>query len=303
MEWALVLSGGGAKGLAYVGMFKAFKELGYPEPDFIAGCSMGAIIGGLYASGMKIKDMENFFNSDFEVGDYIEVFHNKFGHTRISKVVQISTGLNNLYKEKGIDSGEQTLNLFKKLFCYQKFENLKIPFACNATELCEGKEVLIDSGFLAHAARASSSYPICFAPFELNGKVYVDGCVKNNTPVWIAKEKGYKNIMAVTLGAFENINEEEVDSVFSVVLRSMEVAASQNPPNEKNIPSHLLNIDTETPSYDFSNPQAVIKKGYDAVMANKKDLDVFFKSGFAGSMGRRKLRKKVIKRLNNERIF
>ncbi len=303
MKWSLVLSGGGAKGLAYIGMLKAFEELKFPKPDFIAGCSMGAIIGGLYASGMEVEEMEAFFSTDFEVGDYIEVFNTKLGHTRFSKIFQIGAGLNNLYKEKGIDSGEQTHTLLKKLFCYQKFENLKIPFACNATELCEGNEVLIDTGFLADAVRASSSYPICFAPFEFNEKVYVDGCVKNNTPVWIAKERGYKNILAVTLGNFQEQDENDLDSVFAIVLRSMETAASQNPIAEKNIPSHLLNIDTENASYDFSNPQAVIEKGYRVVMDNKKNLELFFKPGFSGKIARYRLRKEAKEKINNERIF
>jgi len=61
MKWALVLSGGGAKGLAYIGMFKALEELEYPLPDCIVGCSMGAIIGGLYASGMTVDEMISFF--------------------------------------------------------------------------------------------------------------------------------------------------------------------------------------------------------------------------------------------------
>ncbi len=303
MKWALVLSGGGARGLAYIGMLKAFRELKYPEPNFIAGCSMGAIIGGLYATGTRIEEMEFFFSKNFKLGDYIDVFKYDFKSQWISKILKIGTGLNNLFHKKGIDSGENSYILFKRLFCYQRFENLRIPFACNATELCSGEEVLFESGFLFDAVRASSSYPICFAPFELNGKVFVDGCIKNNTPIWIAKKKGFKNVLAVTLGTFKEKNNNEFESIMSVLLRSMEVAASSINPKEESIPTHILDIDTETESYDFSDPERQIRQGYEITMQNKETLDDFFKPGITGLINRIKLKKKTKEILKNERIF
>ncbi len=303
MKWALVLSGGGARGLAYIGMLKAFKELKYPQPDYIVGCSMGAIIGGLYASGMTIEEMEDFFSKDFDPGDYIDVFKHNFKSQWMSKVLKIGTGLSNLLHKKGIDSGENTHRLFKKLFCYQKFENLNIPFACNATELCSGEEYVFESGFLSDAVRASSSYPICFAPFELDNKVFVDGCVKNNTPIWIAKRKGYKNILAVTLGTFQKKTKAEFESIASVILRSLDVAASTIDPKKDSIPTHILDLDSKTPSYDFSLPENQLKFGYEITMSNKDILDKFFKSGIAGYINRFKLKRKTKELLKNERIF
>ncbi|WP_206183432.1 patatin-like phospholipase family protein [Treponema pedis] len=109
MKWALVLSGGGARGIAYVGMLKAFNELNYPQPNCIVGCSMGAVIGGLYASGMTVNEMISFFSNGFNLSDYVEVSKFSLGHTKISKILQLGAGLNNLINKQGIDSGEKKL--------------------------------------------------------------------------------------------------------------------------------------------------------------------------------------------------
>lgn len=303
MKWALVLSGGGAKGLAYIGMFKALEELEYPLPNCIVGCSMGAIIGGLYASGMTVDEMISFFSKDFNLTDYLDVSHLGFGLTKLTKLLQIGASLNNLISHQGADSGERSLTLFKKLSCYQTFDQLKIPFYCNATDLCEGNEVVFDKGFLADAMRASYSYPGFFAPFNYNGKLFVDGCVKNNTPVWIAKEKGFKNILAVTLGTFKTINNDGLDSSISVLTRCLEVAAIRSDYSGRNTPTHILDIDTDMVSHDFSDPLSQIQMGYSITMNNKKELLEFFQKGFSGFLNRRRMTKKTIKRLKNEKVF
>lgn len=303
MEWALVLSGGGAKGLAYIGMFKALEELGYPLPNCIVGCSMGAIIGGLYASGMTIDEMTSFFSKGFNLTDYLDVSHLGFGQTKLTKILQIGASLNNLISHQGADSGEKSLTLFKKLSCYQTFDKLKIPFYCNATDLCEGNEVVFEEGFLAHAMRASSSYPGFFAPFKHNGQIFVDGCLKNNTPVWIAREKGFKNILAVTLGTFKTIDDSDIDSSIAVLTRCMEVAAIRGNYCLKNTPTHILDINMSTAAHDFSDPLYQIQQGYAITMNNRKNLLEFFQDGLSGFLCRRKMTKEVIRRLKDEKVF
>ena len=304
MKWALVLSGGGAKGLAYIGMFKALEELNCPLPDCIVGCSMGAIIGGLYASGMTVDEMISFFSKGFDLTDYLDVSHLGFGLTKLTKLLQIGARLNNLISHQGADSGERSLTLFKKLSCYQTFDQLKIPFYCNATDLCEGNEVVFDKGLLADAMRASYSYPGFFAPFNYNGKLFVDGCVKNNTPVWIAKEKGFKNILAVTLGTFKAINNDDIDSSIAILTRCLEVASIRSDYRVCNTPTHILDIDMKkTAAYDFSDPLYPIQHGYAVTMNNRENLLDFFQDGISGFLYRRKMTKKVIRRLKNEKVF
>ncbi|WP_024469674.1 patatin-like phospholipase family protein [Treponema pedis] len=303
MKWALVLSGGGARGIAYVGMLKAFNELNYPQPNCIVGCSMGAVIGGLYASGMTVNEMISFFSNGFNLSDYVEVSKFSLGHTKISKILQLGAGLNNLINKQGIDSGEKSYTLFKKLSCYQTFEQTQIPFYCNAVDLCEGKEIIFKSGFLADAMRASSSYPGFFSPYRYSGKLFVDGCVRHNTPVWIAKEKGFKNILAVTLGVFKTKPETEFESAISILTRCLETAVSAAGYTKKDSPTYILDLDSNTAAYDFSDPSYLIQLGYSLTMKSKKELDAFFTKGISGYLLRKQAAKKTAERLKHERIF
>lgn len=303
MKWALVLSGGGARGITYVGMLKAFEELQFPQPDCIVGCSMGAIIGGLYASGMTVDEMRAFFLNNFNLNNYIDISNFHLGHSKIAKILQFGAGLNNLLTGQGVDSGEKSYTLFKKLSCYQTFEQTRIPFYCNAVDLCEGKEFILESGFLANAMRASSSYPGFFKPYRYNGKLCVDGCVRHNTPVWIAKEKGYKNILAVTLGTFKIKTETELDSTLSVLIRCLDVAVSGTQSVTNDSPTYILDLDSSRASYDFSDPAYLIQLGYSITMKYAEDLHAFFKRGISGYINRRKLAKETMARLKYERIF
>ena len=301
MKWALVLSGGGAKGLAYIGMLKAFRELNYPQPDCIVGCSMGAIIGGLYASGMTVDEMTAFFSNGFHLGNYIDIHKFSFGQTKISKILQLGAGLNNLIHGQGVDSGEKSHMLFKKLSCYQTFEQTHIPFYCNAVDLYEGKEFVFESGFLADAMRASSSYPGFFRPYLYNGKLFVDGCVKHNTPVWIAKKKGFKNVLAVTLGTFKT--ETEFDSVLSILIRCLDVAVNVNKFIRQDVPTYVLDLNPNKASYDFSDPSYLIQLGYSITIKKQRELNSFFKKGISGNVVRRLMAKRTVDRLKHERIF
>jgi len=302
MKWALVLSGGGVRGLSYIGMLRAFEELHFPKPDCIVGCSMGAIIGGLYASGTGVKFMYDFFSGNFRLDDYIEL--PRFGRNgKIGKILKIGTVINHLISKLGVDSGEKALYFFRKLTDYQKFEHCTIPFYCNASDLLTGEEVIIEKGFLADGMRASSSYPGFFEPFYNNGRLYTDGCVKHNTPVWIAKQKGYKNILAVTLGTFNQKQKTDFSSSVSVIMRAMEIASLPSKPDTNNIPTYFFNIDSNTSAYNFSNPIAEINSGYRKTMKNKDALQLFFEKGMRGIMGRRKLAKETMEKFKYEKVF
>lgn len=303
MKWALVLSGGGSRGLVYVGMLKAFQELKLPKPNCIVGCSIGSIIGGLYASGMNVDEMYAFFSNHFQFDDYIDISKFRFGQTRISKLLQIGVGLNNLYTSQGIDSGEKSYELFKKMTHSKTFEQANIPFYCNAVNLCNGREVIFEKGILADGMRASYSYPVFFKPYHHNGCLFVDGCVKHNTPVWIAREKGYKNILAITLGTFQVKTENQIDSTLAVLQRALEVATSETVGIKNNAPTFILNMDATLPSYDFSKFQYLFDLGYSITMEHADELNAFFKKGLLGILNRKKMSRQILKRLKHERIF
>lgn len=303
MNWALVLSGGGAKGLGYIGMFKAFEELGFPKPACIIGCSAGAIFGGLYCAGMSVKEMEDFFVEKFEISDYVEVSKIYHGNSKLLKILQLGSGIGTFMNSGGFDSGEKPHLLLKKLTMYKTFENTHIPFYCNASDLCSGKEICFESGTLADAMRASASFPGVFAPFPYEDKLLVDGCIKHNTPVWIAREKGFKNILAVTLGQFEKKEQKAFSNTLSVIFRCMDIASGEKTVYLNNCPTAILDLPSEKNTYDFSDAQERVLSGYNAVLENKEMLNGFFASGIKGFINRNKMKKQTKRLLSHERIF
>jgi len=201
----LVLSGGGAKGLAHIGALKVIEEAGI-KIDYIGGTSMGAIVGALYASGYSAAALDSIFRkTDFTdlIQDNLprdaKTFYEKedseryaltlpFDHFKITFPPAISSG-QNIYNE-----------LVRYLYPVKDihdFSKLPIPFFCIATNVETGKEVLLDSGYLPEAIMASGTFPSLFEPAEVDGKLLIDGGVLNNYPVDEVKKMGADIIIGV----------------------------------------------------------------------------------------------------------
>lgn len=168
----LVLGGGGAKGAATIGALKVIERAGI-KVDYIAGTSIGAIIGGLYASGYTVSELETLFLSQ-EWQDILE------GHR--------------------VDAKLKTLLSSRKT---NTFNDTNIPFRCVATEMPMIKEVVLSSGNLAKAIRASMSIPELYEPVTWGGKDLVDGGMVNNLPVDVAKIMGANIVIAIDLSQEE----------------------------------------------------------------------------------------------------
>ena len=287
MKWALVLSGGGAAGLAYIGFLKALEELDFPKPDCIVGCSMGAIIGGLYASGKPVREMEAVFEESFDVNRYVGggVHIPLFKHA-FNQIIQYGTLITRMLSGTGADSGEKTHNFFMELSVCKSFDDCTIPFFCNALDLCSGKEVVLHSGLLADAMRASSSYPGLFIPVKQNHEMLIDACVMDNTPVWIAREQGYKNILALTFGAFEPVAASELDTSVAVLMRTLACTTAHIALQPNEYPTAFINLTSARSSRDFSDPKKQIAFGYQKTMDNKDLLQTFFAEGIKGRIQR-----------------
>jgi len=287
MKWALVLSGGGAAGLAYIGFLKALEELDFPKPDCIVGCSMGAIIGGLYASGKPVREMEAVFEESFDVNRYVGggVHIPLFKHA-FNQIIQYGTLITRMLSGTGADSGEKTHKFFLELSGCKSFDDCTIPFFCNALDLCSGKEVVLHSGLLADAMRASSSYPGLFIPVKQNHEMLIDACVMDNTPVWIAREQGYKNIFALTFGAFEPVTASELDTSVAVLMRTLACTTAHIALQPNEYPTAFINLTSARSSRDFSDPKKQITFGYQKTMDNKDLLQTFFAEGIKGRIQR-----------------
>lgn len=201
----LVLSGGGAKGFAHIGVLKVIDSLGI-KVDHIAGTSMGAIIGSLYASGYSGKQLDSLFRTL----DFDELINDKFSRNSKSLIERNNSERYALtlpfdgFKinlPSGISRGQNVYNLLYKLLLPVKdvgdFNNLPTPFFCIATNIETGQPKLFESGNLAEVVTASGAFPSLFQPVEIDGQLFIDGGVTNNYPIEELKVKGVDIIIGV----------------------------------------------------------------------------------------------------------
>ncbi len=201
----LVLSGGGAKGFAHIGVLKVLEEAGI-EISYIGGTSMGAVVGGLYASGYNAAQIDSIFKStDFDelLKDYIPRSSKNFFEKRNDEIYALSLPFNKMKIgiPTALSKGMYNYNLLAKLTNsvrhVRDFSQLKIPFLCIATNIETGEEVLLDKGYLPQAMMASSAFPSLFSPVEIDGKWLVDGGVINNYPIDEVRKMGADVIIGV----------------------------------------------------------------------------------------------------------
>ncbi|HSV71065.1 MAG TPA: patatin-like phospholipase family protein [Methylibium sp.] len=233
----LVLSGGGARGLAHVGVLKVLERERVPI-DVIAGTSMGAIIGGLYASGMRADELER----ELLKVDWDELFASRVARRELSQRrkeldFELSSAL-----EIGLRDGEfrvplgtvSSRGLESLLRRYTlpvraigEFDRLPIPFRAVATDMETGKPVVLDGGDLALALRSSMSVPGVFAPTELDGRILGDGGLVDNLPIDVVRAMGADVVIAVNVGT-PLAGRETLDTLVGVTAQMINILTEQN---------------------------------------------------------------------------
>lgn len=211
----LVLSGGGAKGLAHIGVLKVIDSLGI-KIDYIGGTSMGAIIGGLYASGYTGKELDSIFNNvDTEalLQDFTPRDSKNFYQKRNDEIYALTLPFDNfkIGLPSALSKGLYNYNLLSKLTMHvahiKDFSKLPIPFLCVATDVGKGTEVILDNGILPQSMIASGALPTLYNPLEINGRLLVDGGVVNNYPVEELRRRGANVIIGVDVQ--DNLKDRE----------------------------------------------------------------------------------------------
>lgn len=201
----LVLSGGGAKGLAHIGALKAIDSLGV-RIDYVTGTSVGAIIGGLYASGYSGQQIDSIFKEvDFDqlIIDNLPRSAKTFYERDNSEKYAISLPFSKFKVQipPAISRGQNIFNLLSKLLLHvsdiDKFENLPIPFFCIATNVETGSPVVLNKGSLPQSIAASGALPSLFQPVIIDNDILIDGGVVNNYPIYELKAKGMDIIIGV----------------------------------------------------------------------------------------------------------
>lgn len=203
----LVLSGGGAMGMAHVGAIQTLEKLGI-RPDLVVGTSMGSIVGGLYASGMSGAELEHAIETMdwdliFDTSPPREGLTYREKQLQAAFPVKASVGVagTRLRRPDALISDANLLLELRRLVrvraAVPTFDDLPIPFRAVATDIETGKKVVLDRGELAGAMRASMSVPGVFAPYSLNGHLLVDGGMSDNVPIDVARDMGADLVIVV----------------------------------------------------------------------------------------------------------
>src|SRR4051812_9871141 len=204
----LVLSGGGAKGLAHIGVLKALEENNIPV-DYIVGTSMGGVIGGMYAAGYSPSEIEKIARTlEFQdwvngriSGEYQYYYSKREPNASwLSLKLMMDTSFNASLKSDLINDVPMNFALAEMLAhpvakAKYNFDSLLVPFRCLAADIFTQEAIVLKQGSLAHALRATLTVPFFYRPIKIDGKYLFDGGVYNNFPVDVAREEFHPDLV------------------------------------------------------------------------------------------------------------
>jgi NTE family protein len=266
----LVLSGGGARGAAHIGVLKVLEREQIPI-DCIAGTSFGALVGGLYAVGYNAADIERIFasanwNSMFTTAperrlsalNDLNTFRHQVQINFHGFVPDLPTGLSNGQK---ITEVLDTLTTAEMLAVDYDFDRLRIPFRAVATNLLDGTAYVFRRGSMAEALRASIAIPMLFTPVDKDGMLLVDGGLADNVPSDVAKQMGADVVIAVDVSS-RLMKKDEVKNFFDVMDQSMSLLENDNARRNLAMSDLVLRPNLDGYTYnDYGSFAKIIKLG------------------------------------------
>lgn len=280
----VALEGGGALGEAHIGVLKWFEEHHIPI-DYLAGTSMGGLVGGLYATGKSADDLQNIvkkanwpllLGGSTPYGDL--AFRRKQDAREVPNTIQL--GLKNgVSLPPGLNTGQQiNLLIDRETISYSplpSFNDLPIPFRCVSTELISGKSYVFKEGSLSDAIRSTISIPGVFAPVRIGDQIFVDGGLLDNLPTDVVREMGADVVIAVHL-QISKTSAKEIVSAFSVLGRSVELVIAETELRGMAGADLVVRADVEGfSSSEYQKSDELIQKGYEAAEAKAKILKAY----------------------------
>lgn len=290
---AVVLSGGGAKGMAHIGVLKVLERAGIPV-DIVTGTSMGSIIGGLYAIGYNANALDSMVRVQdwsYVITDREDLRRQSLSDRKKQNTYFFTTGMTIGKRDKnagGIIKGKNLAELFQQL-CVGYTDSidfsrdLRIPFACVATNIIDNSEVVFHSGRLPQAMRASMAIPAAFSPVRIGNMVLVDGGLKNNYPADIARAMGADIIIGVTVQGAPKVA-EDMGNTMSILSQIIDVNCKNKYDENLAITNLHLQVDTKgygSASFSQTAIDTLIRRGeelamlhWDNIIALKKQIGI-----------------------------
>lgn len=272
----LVLSGGGVRGMAHIGVLKALEENDIPI-DYITGTSAGSLIGAMYATGRSPWEMEQIvLSEDFNewatgvINEEIDYYYNRQepDASWVTLKFSIDSLIHTHIPTSVVSSAVTDYSLMERMSgaiaaASYDFDSLFVPYRCVAADIRSHKQVVFDSGDLPLAVRSSMAYPLYFSPIKYNDMILFDGGIYNNFPVDVMQNTFDPDIMiGVNTGGYPDDTYE--DNIFSLFKTMIIQATNYELPgtNDVLISPEVLNISV----FDFENSKAAIDSGYQATM-------------------------------------
>nr|WP_321358523.1 patatin-like phospholipase family protein [uncultured Draconibacterium sp.] len=278
---ALVLSGGGAKGLAHIGVLKVLEEAGI-RPDIITGTSMGSIMGSLYAVGYtadELSDINKYANWDLLLTDKVRLLSvamDEKGETK-KYLFEIPIHEKKINLPAGVIEGQHLEAYFSELLWplteEEDFNKLPVPFHCMSVDIISGETIELSSGDLVKSIRASMSIPTVFSPVQMDSMLLVDGGVTSNFPVQEALNMGADIIIGVYVGFQEDITVDDIKSMTDVLQRSIALGGIVDAKEQFAKCAVLIIPDLHDYSAaDFMKGQAIQQIGEDAAREKLSEI-------------------------------
>jgi NTE family protein len=299
----LVLSGGGAHGIAHIGVLKVMEEAGL-RPDLITGVSMGSIIGGMYSMGYSADSLQKILKSI----NWKLILSNKIPENKIiflekshfsNSVISLPLTSRKVTLPSGLINGQQVENMLN-FYAWpaadiNDFSKLPIPFLCVGTDIITYRKIDLKTGYLPDAIRASFSVPSIFTPLKIDTLLLLDGGLIRNFAASEAKEMGADIIIGSYVG-FKGYKADKLQSVSAIMEQIAMFRSLDDFEKEKKLVDVLIKPNTNKLSiFQFDNVDSLVKRGYDAALPYKE----YFRE-IADSLNRIELQKPIKSILGNK---
>jgi NTE family protein len=268
----LVLSGGGAKGMAHIGVLKAMEEAGI-YPDYITGTSMGSIIGGLYAIGYSAADIDSIARQM----DWSRLLSNEIPLDKVAfeeksyygrYIIEFPFRNKKLGLPRGLIEGQQLTiqmsNMTRPAHHINDFNDFPIPFACIGANIETGRAKVLNTGLLPEALRASMAIPTFFTPIEIDSNIYVDGGLIRNFPVQEVIDMGADIVIGVSVSSGLEPR-DKLNSMIAVLSQAAFIASSLDTEEQIKLVDIMISPDLEGYSTgSFNSADGIMKRGDEA---------------------------------------